>query len=66
MTHRQWLEELSKEDAVFRLLGKLYFKTTCLECVMYKPDQFGKYKCTSDTCDQCWQQFEEWLDEEME
>lgn len=66
MTKRQWLEGISKEDAVFRMYEKFYFHMTCLECVFYKADKYGKYKCTSDMQDSCLDQFEDWLNEEMD
>lgn len=66
MTIKELLNSMSKEELAFRLYGKDYFQVTCLECVMYKPNKHGKYVCTSDTCDQCREQFEDWLNEEME
>lgn len=66
MTIKEWLNSMSKEELAFRLYGKDYFQQRCDECVMYKPDGFGKYKCMSkEFYSNCKKQFEEWLDEEM-
>lgn len=67
MTHQQWLNSISKDDLAFRLYGKDYHKRTCLECVFYKADRYGSYKCTAEdyVSDECERQYMEWLEEEM-
>ena len=51
---------------MFRMFGKEMWNRRCDECVFYKPDNFGKYKCTNPTQeDVCYQEFEEWLKEDM-
>lgn len=66
MTRKEWISGLSKEDAVFRMFGKEMWSRRCDECVFYKPDEYGKYKCANPAQeDTCYQEFEEWLNEDM-
>ena len=57
----------SKEQLAFAMFQRDYFQLTCLECIMYKKDKHGSYKCTSAEnelrCEEC---FAEWLEEDME
>lgn len=66
MTRKEWISGLSKEDAVFRMFGKEIWNRRCDECVCYKADKFGKYKCTNqEQEDVCYQEFTDWMDEEI-
>lgn len=66
MTRNEWITTLSKEDALFRMFGKEMWSRRCDECVFYKSDTFGKWKCTNqEQEDDCYSEFQIWLDEEM-
>ena len=56
---------MSKEELAFRLMKRYATEMTCLECVYYKPDECGHYKCMAeeDVKLQCEEQFDEWLEE---
>ena len=67
MTREEWLNSINKEELAFRLYGKDYFQRTCLDCVFYKKDEFGHWKCNSEEHEaDCERQFTEWLDEDMD
>ena len=68
MKRKQWLDTVSKEELAFRMYQKYVMQQNCLECVFYKADDFGHYKCAAEEWIQlnCEQQFEEWMEEDME
>ena len=67
MKRNDWLNSLSNEELAFRMFGRGHFHTNCLDCPMYKSDQFGHWDCSNeDQSDDCESQFAEWLEEEME
>ena len=66
MTRKDWMTALSKEDLAFRLFGKEIWNRSCEQCVFYKVDKFGKWKCTNlEQEDRCYEEFQDWLEEEM-
>lgn len=68
MTRAQWIDSISKEELALRMYGKDIFNRACWECVFYKKDQYGHYKCVADNIvkDNCEEQFEQWLQENMD
>lgn len=67
MTREQWINSISNEELAFRMYGKDYFQRTCLECVFFKSDVHGHWKCTEATYEaECERQYQEWLEEDME
>lgn len=67
MTHRDWLERMDKKEAIFRMFGKRYNGRSCYQCVFYKRDSNGEFMCYSSEHEgDCRDEFNEWIDEEME
>ncbi|MBP5782049.1 MAG: hypothetical protein J6W04_00760 [Bacteroidales bacterium] len=66
MTHRDWIATISKEEIAFRMYGKEWGRRRCDECVFYKQTADG-YSCTGREYEvRCKQEYNDWLDEEME
>jgi hypothetical protein len=67
MTKEQWINSISNEELAFRMYGKGYFLRTCPDCVFFKQDEYGAYRCASKQHEpECREQFEEWLEEDMD
>ena len=67
MTHKEWIDSVSKEELAFRLFGKFYCGRSCYQCVHYKRDANGTYLCYSHEHEQdCREEYEHWLEEDME
>ena len=67
MNKEQWLNSLSKDELAFRMFQRGYFGVTCLDCVFYKKDTYGRWKCSSlENEEECERQYAEWLESEME
>ena len=67
MTRNEWINTISNDELAFRLYGKGYFQRTCLECVFFKEDEHGHWKCKSaENAEECERLYQEWLDEEMD
>ena len=49
------------------MYGKGYFQRTCFDCVFFRKDEYGVYKCISYVNElQCRSLYEEWLEEDMD
>ena len=67
ITHKEWLDGMDKEEAVFRLFGKFFSGRSCYQCVHYRRSANGKYACFStDHEADCRDEFNRWLSEDME
>lgn len=68
MKREQWINSISNDELAFRLYPKYVMQTTCLECVFFKKDKFGRYKCSAEEWItlNCEEQFQEWLEEDMD
>lgn len=66
-THKDWINDLSKEELAFRLFGKFYSGRCCYQCVHYRKNHNGEYMCfSSDHESDCKDEYLRWLDEPME
>lgn len=66
MDKEQWVNSISKEELAFRMFPKDYFQQSCLDCVFFKEDAYGHWKCSSQEDEaECERQYAEWLASEM-
>ena len=68
MTHKEWLDKLDKEEAVFRMFAKSFLSgQSCPKCFHYRRDSNGNFMCyDSDHEGDCREEFEHWLNKKME
>ena len=67
MTNEQWIDGMSKEELAFRTFIREATGLNCPQCVWYRKDKYGRFKCRAEEWIQvtCEKQFADWLKESV-